>query len=190
MNCKRIFVTVIPVFLFFNLAARDIPDDTGFCKNEIGIDVANIITVLSKKPESFLLNYKRHLTEKNAVRCGFDIEWSTSDDGYKGLRNKIGYERNRAVMRNWKWQFSYGTDVSFLYRANNFQSNKTVKGGIHPFIGFAHYFVKQFSIATELNLNFFVSKKIKPNSYDANENKTVFDMSIGSVGMLLICYHF
>jgi hypothetical protein len=144
---------------------------------------------LTKKNESYLLNYKRYLNRKNAVRSGLDIEWSTSDDGFKGLRSKVGYEWDRSI-KNWKWQFGYGTEVSFLYRANNFQTNKTIGGGIHPFIGFAHYFVKQFSIATELNLNFFWSKKIKPGSFDANDNKTVFDVSIGSVGMLLICYHF
>ncbi|MDR1181642.1 MAG: hypothetical protein LBL13_06670 [Bacteroidales bacterium] len=189
MNYKKIFVTVISVFLLLNLTAQDIQNDTDFCKNEIGIDVANIITILSKKPESFLLNYKRRLTEQNAVRCGLDIEWSTSSDGYKGLKNKVGYEWDRSI-KNWKWQFSYGADISFLYRANNFQTNKTVRGGMHPFIGFAHYFVKQFSIATELNLNFFVSKRIKPGSFDSDENKTVFDMNVGSVGMLLVCYHF
>jgi hypothetical protein len=189
VNCKTIFATIILVFSLLDLKAQDNPNDFGYCKNEIGIDVANIITVLTKKPESFLLNYKRYLNEKSAVRIGLDVEWSTSDDGYKGLKNKIGYEWDRAII-NWKWQFRYGTDISFLYRANNFQSNKTIRGGIHPFIGFAHYFVKQFSIATELNLNFFWSRKMKSNSFDAGENKTVFDMSVGSVGMLLVCYHF
>jgi hypothetical protein len=189
VNRKKIFATIILVFSLFNLTAQDNSNDPDYCKNEIGIDVANIITVLSKKPESFLLNYKRYLNGKNAVRVGLDVEWSTSDDGYKGIKNKVGYEWDRIII-NWKWQFRYGTDISFLYRANNFQSNKTIRGGIHPFIGFAHYFARQFSVATELNLNFFCSRQIKSNSFDARENKTVFDISVGSVGMLLVCYHF
>jgi hypothetical protein len=188
MKYETIFVTIILVIFSFKLTAQN-TEDVDY-KNEIRIDISNIITVLSKKPESYLLNYKRYLdNNKRAVRCGLDIEWSTSNDGYKGLRNKIGYEWDRTI-GNWKWQLSYGTDVSFLYRANNFQTNKTVEGGIHPFIGFAYYLAKQFSISTELNLNFFCSRKIKPNSFDDNDNKTVFKMGIGSVGMLLVCYHF
>jgi hypothetical protein len=189
MNRLKTIVTVIFVLLPLCLAAQNSLVDSAYCKNEIGIDFANIITVLTKKPESYLLNYKRRLDSKNAMRYGLDIEWSTSDDGYKGFRNKAGYERDRPVI-NWKWQFSYGADVSVLYRANNFQSHKTVRGGIHPFIGFAHFFARQFSVATELSLNFFLSKKIKPGSFDPNDNKTIFDMNIGSVGMLLVCYHF
>jgi hypothetical protein len=188
MKYRAIFV-IIFVFLSFNLIAQSDSDDSGYYKNEVGIDISNVITVLSKKPESYLLNYKRYLNKNKAIRCGLDIEWSTSDDGYKGLKNKVGYEWDRAI-GNWKWQFFYGADVSFLYRANNFQPNKTVRGGIHPLIGFTHYFVKQFSLATELNLNFFCSRRIKPGSFDPSDNKTVFEVSVGSVGMLLICYHF
>jgi hypothetical protein len=189
MKYETIFVTAIFVLLSFDLISQDNSGDVDYYKNEVGIDISNIITVLSKKPESYLLNYKRYLNKKRAIRCGLDVEWSTSNDGYKGFRNKIGYELDRSV-GNWRWQFLYGTDVSFLYRANNFQPNKTIRGGIHPFIGFAHYFTKQFSVATELNLNFFWSKRIKSGSFDTDDNKTVFEMSIGSVGMLLICYHF
>ncbi|MDR1582201.1 MAG: hypothetical protein LBS55_02910 [Prevotellaceae bacterium] len=189
MKYKTIFVITFFVFFSFTLDAQNDSGNINHYKNEVGIDISNVITVLSKKPESYLLNYKRYFNKNWAIRTGLDIEWSTSNDGYKGLKNKIGYERNR-IIGNWKWQFSYGTDVSFLYRANNFQPNKTIRGGVHPFIGFAHYFVKQFSLATELNLNFFCSRTIKPNSFDADDNKTVFEMSVGSVGMILICYHF
>jgi hypothetical protein len=189
MKYGKIFVTISFVFLSLNIVAQNNSDDVDHYKNEIGIDISNIITVLTKKPESYLLNYKRYLNNTQAIRGGLDIEWSTSNDGYKGLKNKVGYEWDKTI-GNWKWRFFYGGDASFLYRANNFQPNKTIRGGIHPFIGFAHYFVKQFSIATELNLNFFCSKTIKPNSFNPDDNKTVFDMSVGSVGMLLICYHF
>jgi hypothetical protein len=189
MSFSKIFAAIILALLPFNILAQNSLDDIGYCKNEVGIDLANIITVLSKKPESYLLSYKRHFSERNAIRCGLDVEWSTSSDGYKGLRTRVGYEWDRTV-RSWRWRLSYGADASFLYRANNFQTNKTVGGGIHPFIGFAHYFARQFSIATELNLNLFCSKRIKPGSFNPDDNKAVFDMSIGSVGMLLICYHF
>jgi hypothetical protein len=189
MKYGKMFVTTSFVFLSLNIVAQNKLDDVDYYKNEIGIDVSNIITVLTKKPESYLLNYKRYLNKKQAIRGGLDIEWSTSNDGYKGLKSKVGYEWDKTI-GDWKWRFFYGSDVSFLYRANNFQTNKTIRGGIHPFIGFAHYFVKQFSIATELNLNFFCSRTIKPNSFNPDDNKTVFDMSVGSVGMLLICYHF
>ncbi|MDR2286040.1 MAG: hypothetical protein LBE04_00980 [Prevotellaceae bacterium] len=189
MKYEKIYSIAVFVFFSINLIAQNNTSDANFYKNEIGIDISNIITVLTKKPESYLLNYKRYFNQKRAIRCGLDIEWSTSNDGYKGLRNKAGYEWDRTI-GNWKWQFSYGTDISFLYRANNFQANKTIRGGIHPFIGFAHYFVKQFSIATEVNLNFFCSRRIKPDSLDPEDNKTSFEMNVGSVGMLLICYHF
>ncbi|MDR0604628.1 MAG: hypothetical protein LBG80_10035 [Bacteroidales bacterium] len=189
MRSVKLYSTVIFVFFSFNLIAQNNTGEVDYYKNEIGIDVSNIITVLTKKPESYLLNYKRYVSEKKAIRGGLDIEWSTSNDGYKGLKSKIGYEWDKTIGQ-WKWRFFYGTDASFLYRANNFQTNKTIRGGIHPFIGFAYYLVKQFSIATELNLNFFCSRRIKPNSFDPADNKNIFEMNVGSVGMLFICYHF
>jgi hypothetical protein len=158
-------------------------------KNEIGIDVANVLTFLSKKNESYLINYKRHFSEKHVLRSGLNLDWSTAKDGYKGISVRMGYERGHPVVSNY-WRLHFGIDASFSYRANNFQPNKAIRYGAHPLIGFSYFPVKRFSISTEMSLNFFYTDYRNPGSFDPSDNQNVFDVNIGSVGMLVISYHF
>jgi hypothetical protein len=167
--------------------SSSVPSD--IYKNEIGIDIANILTFLSKKNESYLINYKRHFSEKHTLRSGLNLDWSTAEDGYRGMGIRMGYERGSPIVSNY-WKLHFGIDVSFSYRANNFQPNKAIRYGAHPLIGFSYFPVKRFSISTEMSINFFYTDYRNPGSFDPSDNQNVFDINIGSVGMLVIGYHF
>jgi hypothetical protein len=169
--------------------AQNSPVPASEYKNEIGIDVANILTFLSKKNESYLINYKRHFSEKHVLRSGLNLDWSTAKDGYKGGSVRMGYERGLPIVSN-HWKLHFGADASFSYRANNFQPNKAIRYGVHPLIGFSYFPVKRFSISTEMSLNFFYTDHRNPSSFDPSDNDNTFDVNVGSVGMLVIHYHF
>jgi len=158
-------------------------------KNELGIDVANIITFLSKKNESYLINYKRWLTSQHKLRSGLNLDWSTSKDGYKAIGMKVGYERNLQIVSD-HWRLHWGIDASFRYQANNFQPNKSIRYGLSPIIGFSYFPVKRFSISTEVGINFLYTDYRNPASFDPTDSANVWDINIGSVGMLVIHYHF
>jgi hypothetical protein len=158
-------------------------------KNEIGIDVANILTFLSKKNESYLINYKRHFTEKHTLRSGINLDWSSSSDGHKAIGVKSGYERRLPIVSD-HWKLHYGMDALLVYRASNFQSNKSIRYGLSPILGFSFFPVKRFSISTEVGINFLYTDYRNPDSFDPEDSKNVWDVNIGSVGMLIINYHF
>jgi hypothetical protein len=158
-------------------------------KNELGVDVANILTFLSKKNESYLVNYKRHVSEKHALRSGLNLDWSTDEDGYKVVGVKVGYERGYAAVAD-GWRLHVGADASYAYRANNFQPNTAIRYGLHPLVGFSYFPLKRLSISTEVNLNLLYTDYRSSGSFSSSANGNVFDVNIGSVGMLIIHYHF
>jgi len=163
--------------------------DTVVYKNVIGIDVAYILTLLGKKNESYLINYKRHLSKKSALRTGLNFEWSTAKDGHKGVGVKVGYEHIYPIV-SYHWKIHWAVDASFQYLARNFQPNKSYRCGISPAIGFSYYPVRRFSISTEICVNFYNTTYRNPESFDPRDNANVWDINIGSVGMLIISYHF
>jgi hypothetical protein len=165
-----------------------VAQDDGY-RNEIGIDVANIITFLSKKSESYLINYKRHFTGDHGLRSGLNLDWSTSDDGYKTVGIKAGYERGYPVVSE-HWKLHWGADASFRYQSNNFQPNKSVRYGLTPLIGFSYFPVRRFSISTEMGVNFLYTDYRNAASFYPAANAGVWDINIASVGMLVIYYHF
>jgi len=158
-------------------------------KNVLGIDIANIINILSKKNESYLINYKRHLSKKHALRTGLNFEWSTSRDGYIGMGVKVGYERIYPIVSQ-HWQLHWGVDATFQYLASNFQPNTSFRYGAGPLIGFSYFPVRRFSISTEVGINFMYTDHRNPESYDPRDNANVWDIKVGSVGMLIVSYHF
>jgi hypothetical protein len=171
------------------VVARDSVASPDRYRNELGVDVANIITFLSKKNESYLLNYKRRLVGRHALRSALNLEWSTAKDGYKSVRARLGYERSLSPVSAC-WQLYSGIDASFLRRASNFQQNTATTCGLHPLIGVSYFVVKQFSISTEMNLNVYYTRYRNPASFDPSDNTDAFDVNIGSVGMLVVSYHF
>ena len=189
MRYLKFIIAIIVTLQAIVVVAQDSPTLVDKYKNDIGIDVANILTFLSKKNESCLINYKRHFSEKHILRSGLNLDWSTAEDGYKGIGIRMGYERGYPIVSG-HWRLHFGADASFSYRANNFQPNKAIRYGLHPLIGFSYFPVKRFSISTEMSLNFFYTDYRNPGSFDPSDNENTFDISIGSVGMLVIHYHF
>ncbi|MDR3093698.1 MAG: hypothetical protein LBU62_03510 [Bacteroidales bacterium] len=118
-----------------------------------------------------------------------NLDWSTSQDGHKTIGVKSGYERGFPIVSD-HWKLHYGLDASFLYQTNNFQSNKKLRYGLSPIIGFSYFPVRRFSISTEMGINFFYTDYRKPASFDPEDSKNVWDINIGSVGMLVVSYHF
>ena len=163
--------------------------NSGYYKNELGIDVANIITFLSKKQESYLINYKRHISNKSALRCGLNFDWSGASDGYKSVGIRGGYERNFAIVAE-RWRLHYGSDVSFNHLARNYMPNSYTRYGISPLIGFSYFPVKQFSISTEAGINFYYTDYRNPESIVPQDNENVFSVNVGYVGMVMVAYHF
>jgi hypothetical protein len=178
------------ILMFFGIAVfAQRSDTTATYKNEIGVDVANILTFLSKKSESYLLNYNRRITERHTLRSALNLEWSTAQNGYNAINFRVGYARNLPLIAD-KWRLYYGADASFYYWASNFQPNKVIRGGLHPVLGVSYFLVKQFSVSTEMTLNLFYTDYRNPSSFDPNDNKNVFDVNVGSVGMVVLSYHF
>lgn len=179
------FLMITP-FLFCQ-EKNIIKDD--FQKNEIGIDVANILTFLSKKNESYLVNYKRHLSINHTIRAGLNLDWSTEKDQNKSIGTRVGYEYDCPLKDN-MWKLHSGVDFSFYYYGSNYQPNTQTRYGLTPLIGFSYYPVRRFSISTEVGLNIFYTQFRNPDSFDADANINSFDFNIGSVGMLVLYYHF
>jgi len=168
---------------------KNLLQDTVVYKNAMGIDVAYIITLLGKKSESYLLNYKRNLSKRSALRTGLNFEWSTAKDGYKGAGVRVGYEHIYPIV-SYHWKIHWGVDASFRYLARNFQPNKSYRYGVSPVAGFSYFPVRRFSISTEVCINFMRTHFRNPESFDPRDNANVWDINIGSVGMLVISYHF
>jgi len=164
-------------------------DKTPLLRNEVGIDVANILTFLSRKSESYLLNYKWHITNNHVFRFGLNLDCGTASDDRVNVENRLGYEYNYPMVDK-HWQLYVGSDLSFYCSASNFQPNKTTRYGLTPLIGVNYYFSNNFSLSTEVGLNLFYSQYRNSRSFDPVDNSDAFNANIGSVGMLVLAYHF
>jgi hypothetical protein len=158
-------------------------------KNEIGLDIANVITFLSKKNESYLLNYKHHFTEKHTLRSGLDLDWSNARDGYKSGKVRVGYECGYPIVSD-HWKLHWSVDASFRYHTHNSQPNNAIRYGLTPIIGFSYFPVRRFSISTEMGINFHYTDYRNPASFDPRDNTNVWSINVGSVGMVMLSYHF
>lgn len=156
-------------------------------KNEIGIDVANAMTFIKRNQQSYLLNYRRNFNEKMAFRAGLNLDLGSgnSEGIYPDI--KAGIQRNR---REGHWNLYYGIDGTFSYFKSNASPAKLTRFGISPILGVQYFIHKRISISTEASLNFNYYKPRNPESFDPEANKNYYRIFIGSVGMVLISYHF
>jgi hypothetical protein len=189
---KNYINKLIAIFILFNISVKsqisfNKVDSLTIYKNEIGIDIANIITFLKKNNQSYLINYKYYFTNKSAFRGGLNLDWSTLNSLGKYVNTRIGYEY---IKQKDNWGLYYGADFSYMYSKNNLQSIKTNKIGIEPLIGVKYFFSKHFSISTEAKINFYNYFFRDPYSFDPSSNQNDYRIVIGSVGMLLLNYHF
>lgn|GEM_PF-1482312 len=154
-------------------------------RNEVGIDIASILTFLSKKSDSYSVYYKRCITEKNTLRTGISMDVGSASDDRISFKCKLGYQRNYPV-QNKNWNLFSALDASAYYSGSNYQSNKVMRLGITPVIGVNYYLSPCFTLSSEVGLNLFYTLNRKNNSVDSND----FEANIGSVGLIIVSYHF
>lgn len=184
---KKHVITAILLWSGIAVFSQTSTNLVGF-RNEIGIDVANIVTFLSKKNESCLINYKHHFSEKHALRTGLNLELSSSKDGYNAFKLKGGYQYNFPISD--RWRLYSGVDALLRYQSNNFQPNRSIRYGICPVVGFSFFLDKHFTVSTEISLNFFYTDYQNSASYSPEDNANIWDIHLGSVGMLVVSYLF
>lgn len=193
VGSNKFKIIIAAIFVNLNIAAicqitSIFHNDTvRIYKNEIGIDVANILTFLENNPQSYLVNYKHYFKNNNAFRSGLNLDLSSINENGYFIDTRIGYEFGRQYER---WRLFYGSDISFFYAKSNLQPNSIYRAGLEPLLGVKFYFSKHFSISTEakLNINYFVYRN--SSSFDPEANTEQCRISIGSVGMVLVNYHF
>jgi len=189
-NSIKILLAIL--FLCVSIHARcqiiDFKTDTvRVYRNELGIDLANVMTFLKRDPQSYLINYKYYLTPKSALRGGLNLDVSSVREDGNYVNSRVGSERG---IQSERWRLFYGADVSFSYSKNNLQTNKTYRAGVEPLVGAKYYISKHFSISSEIKLNYFYYIYRDPGSFDPEANTEENQLSVGSVGMVVLNYHF
>jgi hypothetical protein len=191
MRFNKIVVTAaLSLICAAVMAKQDTTVD--FYRHEIGVDVSNFFTlIISKKSESKLLNYKYHFNRKNTLRSGLNVNWSNDKiEGYKMIALSLGYERNISISKNGKWQFSFGADANFTYHVRNYMPQYYMRCGISPLVGVRYYVSPHLSLSTGAGVNFFYTLYRNPEMNLPEDNKNVFEINVGYVGMFLVSYHF
>jgi hypothetical protein len=188
MFLKKNFISVILIFVIsVTVYSQELIQKNLYFKNEIGIDIANVLTFLKKDNNSYLINYKRHFNNNSAIRLGFNLDISTNYDKGKYFDTKFGFEK---YLVKDDWYIIGGIDASYSYNSGNFQSNYLIISGLSPLVGVKYHISKYFSITTECKLNFFYYNYRDSESFIPNNKHDEFDINIGSVGMIIINYHF
>ena len=156
-------------------------------RNELGIDVANALTFIKRNTQSYLLNYRLHFNEKLSLRTGLnlDIGNGNSEGIYPDI--KIGIQKNN---RENHWNIYYGTDLTFSYYKSNAVTTRNTRYGVNPLVGVQYFFNKRVSFSTEGSLNFNFYRVRTPDSFDPGANYNYYRIFIGSIGMVLVSYHF
>jgi hypothetical protein len=183
----KFFRKMLLVVLFSHGMLAKAQTELTFMKHEIGIDVANALTFIKRNTQSYLLNYRHHFNEKSALRTGlnFDIGDGNSEGIYPDI--KLGFQRSA---REKHWNFYYGADLTFSYFKSNAVTTRSTRYGVSPLIGVQYFFHSRLSLSTEGSLNFNYHKVRTPDSFDPAANYNYYRIFIGSVGMVLISYHF
>ncbi len=162
-------------------------DSTIICKNEIGVDVANILTFLNRNSQSYLLNYKRYINSKLGLRLGLNLNISSFKVDGNNFDTRLGIEYGKQLE---KFRIFCGSDISYQLNKTNFQQKYFYRIGAEPLVGGKFYVNKYFSISTEAKLNFYYIHYTDPTSFDKDANGGNTIIFIGSIGMILLNYHF
>jgi hypothetical protein len=176
----------IPVFLVaycISASAQEVEHS----RHELGIDVANALTFIKRNTQSYLLNYRYNHNDKLGLRAGLnlDVGDGNSEGIYPDVR--VGIQKNR---REGHWNIYFGSDISFSYFKSNAVSTRTTRWGVSPMLGVQYLIHRRLSLSTEASLNFNFYKIRTPGSFDPSANDDYYRIYIGSVGMVLISYHF
>ncbi len=179
-------------FIFFNLLLANqiysqVIADSILKNISSGVDVVNVLTFLQKKPESCLLNFRYNLKKRKTVRLGINLDVSNGNAAgyYPDIR--LGIQKNRTTER---WNLYHGVDLSFSYFKSTANPSTSTRIGVSPLLGVEYYFNKHVSILTEENLNFYQFYEYNPTTFESQKRTQYFRINVGSVGMILVMYHF
>jgi hypothetical protein len=161
--------------------------DSSLRHHELGIDVANALTFIKKNTQSYLLNYRYLLNQKISLRAGLNLDLSNEESGGKYPDLKCGILINN---RREKWNLYYGADFSWSYFKSNAIPIVTTRVGASPLLGVQYFAGRRISISTEASMNYYHFTVTNHNTFDPEKEKSYYRIFIGSVGMVLISYHF
>ena len=175
---------VISVSLFSNAQQSN---NNLISKHTVGVDIVNTLTFLKKSSESYLLNYRYNVTKTKSLRFGLNLDLSNGEsDGYYP-DFKIGIQKN-TIKGNWNTY--YGLDGSFYYFKSTANPTRTTRYGVSPFFGVEYYFNSHISIASEASINMYYYNQYNPDSFDPIKNRNYHRIVLGSIGMVMVMYHF
>ena len=185
-NIQKACSIYLSILLFSgNLYSQD--KQPGFKKHEAGIDIANALTFIKRNTQSYLLNYRYNINTKTALRAGLNLDISNGESEGTYPDIKLGIQNNT---RSKSWVLYYGLDFSYSYFKSNAVPTITSRWGASPLIGVQYFFNGRISISTEASLNYYHYFVTNTNTFDPVKHKNYYRIVIGSVGMVLIAYHF
>jgi hypothetical protein len=158
-----------------------------FKKFSAGIDVVNTLTFLKKNSESYLLNYRYEVSKNKSLRLGVNLEISDGESSGYYPDFKFGIQQNN---KSDNWNLYYGIDASYSYFKSTSNPTSNTRLGGSAFLGVEYYFNKHISIITEESLNYYHYNQYNPESFEIEKRKTYYRLVLGSVGMVVIMYHF
>lgn len=157
-------------------------------KHELGIDIANALTFIKRNTQSYLLNYRYNFNPKIAFRAGMNLDISNGESEGIYPETRLGVQKN--IRNKSAWVLYYGLDASFAYYKSNAVPNKTTRVGASTLIGVQYFFNERISISTEASLNYYHYFITNTNTFDPIKHRDYYRLVIGSIGMVLISYHF
>ena len=187
MLYKKIVIVSLFQLLIANQIYSQTHSDTLLKNISSGVDVVNLLTFLQKKPESCLLNFRYKLSKRKALRLGINLDISNGKSAgyYPDIR--LGIQKNN---KNDRWNLYYGVDLSVSYFKSTANPTTSTRIGASPLLGVEYYFNNHISILTEENLNFYQFYDFNPTTFNIDKSTQYFRINVGSVGMVLLMYHF
>lgn len=179
---KTLSIFLLCFFLMQFVSAQD-----KIRKHELGIDIANVLTFLKRNNQSYLINYRYRINENIRIRAGVNLDIGTgnSEGIYPDVR--FGFQKDK---KEGHWILYMGSDVSYSFFKSNALSGNVSRYGLSPLVGVQYFFNNKISISTEATLNGYLYHNRQKNTFVGDANSTSFRVSIGSIGMMVINYHF
>ena len=186
---KSVFICCLIVALttFCHLIYAQKSDSISKSKISSGIDIVNTLTFLKKNEESYLLNFRYHLNPAYTLRAGLNIDLSKGESLGLYPDLKLGIQKNNHLK---KWNWYYGADFSYSYFKSSSNPVETTRIGGSCLLGVEYFFNRRISIVTEQSLNFHQFFQYNPDTFELNKSKSYNRLFVGSVGMLIIFFHF
>jgi hypothetical protein len=182
-----VFFIIVALMTTCHLLYAQQSDSISKSKFSSGIDIVNTLTFLKKNEESYLLNFRYHLNPAYTLRAGLNIDISAGEALGYYPDIKLGVQRNNHLK---KWNWFYGADVSYSYFKSSSNPVETTRIGGACFLGVEYFFNKRISIVTEQSLNFHQFYQHNPDTFELEKTTSYNRLFIGSVGMLIVFFHF